>query len=264
MDAISLLQRLHQHRIWANGNLLTAAAKLSPQQLQAQFQIGQGSLWKSLLHMYAAEYVWLETLLGNEQAIAPGDALGKLPGNQEGTGRITDLAELRQRWSDLDARWNAYLESLKQAALEDEVYRTRIVDGKPVRYEVRRCDALLHICTHAHYTAAQMVNMFRQTGVEKLPEVMLDGDGPFRADVKRRDIADSKWRLQRSLAATKRGMSPFDCSPTQEPSCHKARQRATRRAERRSTQTPRIGHAAAGQRDERTTAVCRVRGKVGP
>lgn len=173
MDAISLLQRLHQHRIWANGNLLTAAAKLSPQQLQAQFQIGQGSLWKSLLHMYAAEYVWLETLLGNEQAIAPGDALGKLPGNQEGTGHITDLAELRQRWSDLDARWNAYLQSLKQAALEDEVYRTRIVDGKPVRYEVRRCDALLHICTHAHYTAAQMVNMFRQTGVEKLPEVML-------------------------------------------------------------------------------------------
>jgi hypothetical protein len=32
---------------------------------------------------------------------------------------------------------------------------------------------LLHVGTHAHYTAAQVVNMFRQTGVESLPETML-------------------------------------------------------------------------------------------
>ena len=24
------------------------------------FQMGQGSIWKSLLHLYAAEYAWLE------------------------------------------------------------------------------------------------------------------------------------------------------------------------------------------------------------
>jgi uncharacterized damage-inducible protein DinB len=173
MDAISLLQRLHQHRIWTNGNLLSAAAKLSPEKLHAHFQIGQGSVWKSLLHMYAAEYVWLETLLGNEHAVAPGDKPGKLPGNQEGDGRVDDLVDLKQRWADLDARWNACLKSLKPEGLEDKVYRTRIVDGKPMRFGVRRSDALLHVCTHAHYTAAQTVNMFRQNGVEKLPEVML-------------------------------------------------------------------------------------------
>jgi uncharacterized damage-inducible protein DinB len=30
----------------------------------------------------------------------------------------------------------------------------------------------MHVCTHAHYTAAQVVNMLRQIGVE-LPETML-------------------------------------------------------------------------------------------
>ena len=65
MNAVELLQRLHQHRAWVNGNLLTAAAALSDEQLRSAFQIGQGSVWKSLLHLYAAENVWLEALLGN-------------------------------------------------------------------------------------------------------------------------------------------------------------------------------------------------------
>src|SRR5262249_30664244 len=68
MNIIELLQRLHQHRAWVNGNLLTAAATLSHEQLRSEFQIGQGSVWKSLVHLYAAEYVWLEALLGTRSS----------------------------------------------------------------------------------------------------------------------------------------------------------------------------------------------------
>ncbi|HLJ97295.1 MAG TPA: hypothetical protein VKU02_29315 [Gemmataceae bacterium] len=41
------------------------------------------------------------------------------------------------------------------------------------RFGTHRSDVLLHVCTHAHYTAAQVVNMLRHTGMEKLPETML-------------------------------------------------------------------------------------------
>jgi uncharacterized damage-inducible protein DinB len=41
------------------------------------------------------------------------------------------------------------------------------------RFGTRRSDVLLHVCTHAHYTAAQVANMLRHVGVEKLPETML-------------------------------------------------------------------------------------------
>ena len=34
-------------------------------------------------------------------------------------------------------------------------------------------DVLLHVCTHAHYTSAQVVNMLRQVGLDPLPDVML-------------------------------------------------------------------------------------------
>jgi hypothetical protein len=34
-------------------------------------------------------------------------------------------------------------------------------------------EELLHVCTRAHYTTAQVVNMLRHCGVEKLLPVML-------------------------------------------------------------------------------------------
>ena len=170
MNAVELLQRLHQHRTWVNGNLLTGAAALSDEQLRSAFQIGQGSIWKSLLHLYAAENVWLEALLGNEAFLVPGDLPGQIPGNQQGAGGVTGLDDLRQKWSALDRRWVGYLAALTPAALEEVVYRRSSLGQ---RFGTRRSDVLLHVCTHAHYTAAQVINMLRQAGVEELPETML-------------------------------------------------------------------------------------------
>ena len=170
MNVVELLQLLHQHRTWVNSNLLTAAAALSDEQLRSAFQIGQGSVWRSLLHLYAAENVWLEALLGNEAFLVPGDLPGKIPGNQQGEGGVTGLDDLRQKWSALDRRWVGYLAALTPAALEEVVYRRSSLGQ---RFGTRRGDVLLHVCTHAHYTAAQVINMLRQAGVEKLPETML-------------------------------------------------------------------------------------------
>ncbi len=173
MNAVELLQRLHQHRTWVNGNLLTAAATLTDEQLRAPFPIGQGSVWKSLVHLFAAEYVWLEALLGNDDPLLQGDVRGKLPGNQQGEGGIMDLNDLRQKWSSLERRWVGYLASLSPELLDDLVYKKSTSSGLGKRFATGRSDVLLHVCTHAHYTAAQVVNMLRQAGVDKLPETML-------------------------------------------------------------------------------------------
>lgn len=170
MNGLDLIRRLHQHRAWVDGNLLSAAEQLTDAQLRAPFQIGQGSIWMSLLHLYAAEFVWLEALSGNDNSLTPGDLPGKIPGNQEGEGGITGLDDLRQKWSALKDRWTRYLSSLTPEALDDLVYKKRF-GGQ--RSATRRSDVLLHVCTHAHYTAAQVINMLRHVGVKKLPETML-------------------------------------------------------------------------------------------
>jgi uncharacterized damage-inducible protein DinB len=173
MDAVDLIRRLHQHRVWVNEKLLAAAALLDDAQLRRPYPIGQGSVWKTLLHLFAAEYVWLEALLGNEDPVAPGDLPGRLPGNQQGEGGVTDLEDLRGRWADLKGRWDAYLAGLTPEALDEPVYKVSTSSGRGRRLGTRRADVLLHLCTHAQYTTAQAVNMLRQAGAERLPDVML-------------------------------------------------------------------------------------------
>lgn len=173
MDAVGILQRLHQHRFWANGRLLAACESLSAAQLQQPLEIGQGAIWKSLLHLYAAEYVWLEALLGNETPLLPGDLPGKLPGNQLGQGGIVSMEDLKGRWAALQTRWESYLATLTAEQLDDLVYKQSTSSGLGKRHGIRRGDVLIHVCTHAHYTSAQTVNMLRRVGAEPLPDLML-------------------------------------------------------------------------------------------
>lgn len=170
--AIELLQRLNQHRAWVNENLVAAAAGLDLADLGREFAIGQGSVWKSLVHMYAAEYVWLATLQGNEQACCPGDVPGKLPGNQLGEGAIQSLAELREKWLAQDRQWLACIDAFSAKSLDELVYRVAVSMGG-TRIPIHRSDAVLHCCLHAHYTSAQIINMLRQLGHEKFPKTML-------------------------------------------------------------------------------------------
>lgn len=171
MSVVDMIRRLHQHRQWTNRRLLASVESLSESQLRQQFLVGQGSIWKTLMHLYAAEYVWLATLNGDEAPLTPGDAEGNLPGNQGGDGAMQSVDELRNRWSELDESWQAYLCNLTEADLEDAVYKVSSLSGR--RAATMRVDILLHVCTHAQYTTAQLVNMLRHVGQPDLPDVML-------------------------------------------------------------------------------------------
>jgi uncharacterized damage-inducible protein DinB len=171
--AVSILTRLTHHRAWVNENLLAAAEALSDEQLRQSFAIGQGSVWKSLLHMYAAEYVWLEALLGDDDPYCPGDERGKLPGNQLGEGGPRSRAELREAWAALQQRWQDYAAGLAEESLDDPVAKTSVIVPAGARLVVSRAEVLLHVCLHAQYTAAQVLNMLRQLGVETFPKTML-------------------------------------------------------------------------------------------
>jgi uncharacterized damage-inducible protein DinB len=80
---------------------------------------------------------------------------------------------LENRWSELDRRWGAYFNSLTDVSLEEIVYKISTSSGLGKRHGTKRADVLLHLCTHAQYTMAQLVNMLRQLGVSPLPDVML-------------------------------------------------------------------------------------------
>jgi len=159
--------------MWVNQRLLAAVRPLTRSELHRELPIGQGSVWRTLTHLLAAEYVWLEALLGDEEPLLPGDASGQLPGNQAGEKPIASLDELVRKWRELDRRWEEYLSDLGADSLDDTVYKISTSSNLGKRLGAKRSDILLHVCTHAQYTTAQLINMLRQLGQTDPPDVML-------------------------------------------------------------------------------------------
>ena len=103
--------------------------------------------------------------------MAPGDTRDQLPGNQLGDDAFEGLGDLLDRWRQLDEDWSAYLAELHDSTLNQRVNKVSSLTGK--RAETTCQDVLLHVCTHAQYTTAQLMNMLRHTGKADLPDVML-------------------------------------------------------------------------------------------
>lgn len=170
-DSVPAVIRLHEHRCWVNQRLLQQASELSDEKLHQSFAIGQGSFWKTLTHLYAAEYCWLAAIQGDVQPVAPGDIWEGLPGNQLGPDAATSVAELQKRWETVEADWNSWLGELTPETLTQQVVKVSSLSGKASDTSI--LDIVLHVCTHAQYTVAQGINMLRQLGVTPLPDPML-------------------------------------------------------------------------------------------
>lgn len=162
-SALAPIRRLHAHRRWVNDNLRRRVVTLSDDQLDRPFEMGMGSLRATLNHLYAAEHIWLETLLGNPNA----------PKTTEIS--FPSLAELLSAWAAQEDRWDAYLRGLTLVDLDRPVTRATVWQGKAMSFTTARLDVLIHVCTHAQYTTAQAINMMRHVGVpaEALPESMM-------------------------------------------------------------------------------------------
>ena len=159
-DSVALIQRLHEHRVWSNRRLREAAAGLSDAQLHQPFEIGQGSLWATLIHLYGAEYVWLEALTGNAQApLAQPDA-------------FESPEQLYVAWDGLNQRWSRYLEALTPGQLQQPVHRRSTSSFQGRSLATPAGDVLLHVATHAQYTTAQAANILRQLGAPP-PDTMM-------------------------------------------------------------------------------------------
>lgn len=152
--SVRLISRLHEHRRWVNQALLESVQMLSEEQCVQEFAIGQGSIWHSLLHLYGAEYVWLEALRGDENPRVPGDLEGEIPGNQKAEGAIQTVSDLKLKWVALEQRWMNYLERLTEEKLDEVIRKRSSSSGKGRVHQTSRRDVLLHVCTHAHYTAS--------------------------------------------------------------------------------------------------------------
>ncbi len=139
---------LIQHR-WANDRLLEVCGALTDEQLDHVFEMGRGTLRKTLTHMAGAIGRWGDLLAGRElRPMLDDQTLG--------------IDRLRAFFDEVTTDF----ERSARAHTHDEIV-SRELGGKS--YGFTRGGVLTHVTTHAMHHRAQCLNMLRQLGVEQLP-----------------------------------------------------------------------------------------------
>jgi uncharacterized damage-inducible protein DinB len=137
------------HHRWANEQLLDSCAELSDEQLDHEFEMGVGTLRKTLTHIAGAIRGWGDLLAGREQRA-----------RLEETSYSID--QLRELFDEVSTDF----ETSARGFGHDEI-ATGSRGGNS--YSFTRGGVLTHVMTHAVHHRAQCINMLRQLGVEKLP-----------------------------------------------------------------------------------------------
>lgn len=154
MSGLATLRELFNHNDWARDKLLALAADLSDEALDRPFDMGPGSLRATLFHLWACEFGWLRRW-------QPGSDHGYA---DEPAGESID--EMRRRFIETAAERDAFMAGLTEADGGRRItYQRR--DGGTSTFPLG--DMMLHVTNHGVHHRAQVLNMLRHLGVEKLP-----------------------------------------------------------------------------------------------
>lgn len=151
MTAPQLLRQMFLYGRWANDRLLTAAGPLPDAALDHPFEMGVGSLRRTLLHLFNGEFVWLQRWQGRRDAPWPDE-------HERAT-----VATIAQRFADLYPQRDSFLTSVKDVDLSSPiVYR----DSKGSLFAASLAEMLVQGFNHSTHHRAQAANMLRHVGVE--------------------------------------------------------------------------------------------------
>lgn len=147
VSADTLRQQL-DYSAWASQRLLEEANKLSADELTHDFKTADKSVLETLVHVFAADRIWLARVQGTTRAsfIDPQDR---------------DLAVLNKEWPALQQSWKHYT-----APLSDQDV-LKVIDYKDTKgnpYQQKVWQILLHLVNHGTHHRGQVSGFLRAMG----------------------------------------------------------------------------------------------------
>lgn len=146
---LETLRNLFDFGRWANRTILDSVAALTAEEYARPIGGSFGSVQGTLVHLYGADWIWLERFHGRSpRALPEGDEL--LP-----------LDALTGKWREVEAGQRAYMDTLTPERLAEPLSYVAFSGDKFTR---RLGDALLHLANHGTYHRGQVVTLLRQLG----------------------------------------------------------------------------------------------------
>ena len=144
---------LYDYNAWANRRSLEAASALTGEKFVQPMGSSFGSVRDTLAHIWGAEWIWLERFQGRSPSSLPD------------VTQFPDMATLRERWDELEARLLGFVRGLAQADLD------RVFEYKTLKFGVYRnplWESMQHLANHGTYHRGQVTTLLRQLGAQPI------------------------------------------------------------------------------------------------
>ncbi len=141
------LRILYDYNAWANHRSLEAATALTTEQFAKPLGSSFSSVRDTLAHIWGSEWLWLERFQGRSPASLPDVA------------QFNDLAVLKSRWQEDEARLLKFVASLSQEVLH-KVHEYRTLSFG--QYKNPLWQSMQHMVNHSTYHRGQVATMLRQ------------------------------------------------------------------------------------------------------
>jgi len=149
-----LLQQYAVYNVWANQQMIEAILRLPGEQQTKQIASSFPSLHQTILHLWDAESMWWQRVKLQEVVTRPSENF---------RGNTRDAAAGLQHQ---DRLWENWVNNSTEAGLQ-HVFAYQ--NSKKEHFKQPMYQTLLHIFNHSSYHRGQIVTLFHQLGVAKIP-----------------------------------------------------------------------------------------------
>ena len=148
-----LLQQYAAYNIWANKKIIETANLLSEEQINKEIVGSFPSVYQTMLHLMEVENAWWERLKLVEHPALSGWFTG-------------NFDELSKKLLELSKQWYNWIEQTNDANI-NHVFAYQ--NSKMEHFKQPVYEMLLHLFNHQTFHRGQLVTMFRQLGLDKIP-----------------------------------------------------------------------------------------------
>lgn len=165
------VETLYAYNLWANRRMFSALEKLSEEQFTAAMQSSFPSIQESVLHIVAAEWIWLKRWKGTSPhastsaTSAAAKMLSALQNGGEATDTLATVSGLRGFAESVEQERQTFLSTLDNDALHA---RMKYCDMAGKEFSMPLARLLQHVVNHGTYHRGQVTTLLRQAGAETI------------------------------------------------------------------------------------------------
>ena len=149
-----ILTQYAQYNLWANRLVIEAMLTLPTRSLNIEIESSFPTIKETALHMWSAEYIWLERLKQNPEPLWV-------------QGIFIGLAkEMCNNWQRTSAELLTYIEGLDDTSLNAICAYS---DRQGHTHTTPVWQVLHHVFNHCTYHRGQLITMLRQAGATAIP-----------------------------------------------------------------------------------------------